>query len=175
MGRPDVALPAVTAVLDAWPARGLPSAAELAGAEPPADTDRSQPQENSDRMAAERAFTATAGIAELIHELRTVPVRELAKGGVAAPDAKRLTASDRAGWLHEEMATLLDPATYRMDPELAWRRLKPRNPKRRQLAVLKEVAAWREREAQRRDVPRNRVVRDETIMDIAGHAPTSID
>jgi ribonuclease D len=89
--------------------------------------------------------------------------------------AKRLTASDRAGWLHEEMATLLDPATYRMDPELAWRRLKPRNPKRRQLAVLKEVAAWREREAQRRDVPRNRVVRDETIMDIAGHAPTSID
>ena len=92
-GRPDVALPAVTAVLDAWPARGLPSAAELAGAEPPADTDRSQPQENSDRMAAERAFTATAGIAELIHELRTVPVRELAKGGVAAPDAKRLTAS----------------------------------------------------------------------------------
>jgi ribonuclease D len=89
--------------------------------------------------------------------------------------AKRLTASDRAGWLHEEMATLLDPATYRMDPETAWRRLKPRNPKARLLAVLKEVAAWREREAQRRDVPRNRVVRDETIMDIAGHAPASID
>jgi ribonuclease D len=89
--------------------------------------------------------------------------------------AKRLTGSDRAGWLHEEMATLLDPETYRMDPEMAWRRLKPRNPKPRQLAVLKEVAAWREREAQRRDVPRNRVVRDETIMDIAGHAPTSID
>ena len=92
-GQPDVALPAVIAVLEAWPTRGLPSAEELAGDEPPADTDRSQPQENSDRMAAERAFTATAGIAELIHELRSVPVRELAKGGVAAPDAKRLIAT----------------------------------------------------------------------------------
>ncbi len=89
--------------------------------------------------------------------------------------AQRLTASNRADWLHEEMATLLDPATYRMDPEDAWRRFKPRTAKPRLLAVLKEVAAWREREAQRRDVPRNRVIRDETIMDIAGHAPSSVD
>jgi ribonuclease D len=89
--------------------------------------------------------------------------------------AQRLTASNRASWLQEEMATLLDPATYRMDPEDGWRRFKPRTAKPRLLAVLKEVAAWREREAQRRDVPRNRVVRDETVMDIAGHAPTTID
>jgi ribonuclease D len=89
--------------------------------------------------------------------------------------AQRLTASDRASWLQEEMATLLDPATYRMDPEEGWRRFKPRTAKPRLLAVLKEVAAWREREAQRRDVPRNRVIRDETVMDIAGHAPATID
>lgn len=89
--------------------------------------------------------------------------------------AKRLTQTGRAGWLQEEMATLLDPATYRMDPELAWQRLKPRSGKPRLVAVLKEVAAWREREAQRRDTPRNRVLRDETVMDIAGHAPASAD
>jgi ribonuclease D len=89
--------------------------------------------------------------------------------------AQRLTVSNRAAWLQEEMATLLDPATYRMDPEEGWRRFKPRTAKPRLLAVLKEVAAWREREAQRRDVPRNRVIRDETVMDIAGHAPTTVD
>ncbi len=89
--------------------------------------------------------------------------------------AKRLQATRRAGWLGEEMATLLDPATYRMDPELAWQRFKPRSSKPRLIAVLKEVASWREREAQRRDIPRNRVLRDETIMDIAGHAPTSAE
>ena len=89
--------------------------------------------------------------------------------------AQRLTATNRASWLQEEMATLLAPATYRMDPEEGWRRFKPRTAKPRLLAVLKEVAAWREREAQRRDVPRNRVIRDETVMDIAGHAPSSIE
>jgi ribonuclease D len=89
--------------------------------------------------------------------------------------AQRLTQTDRAAWLQEEMATLLDPATYRMDPQEAWRRFKPRTAKPKLLAVLKEVAAWREREAQRRDVPRNRVVRDETVMDIAGHAPSTLD
>jgi len=89
--------------------------------------------------------------------------------------AQRLNTTSRAAWLHEEMATLLDPATYRMDPDEAWRRFKPRTAKPRMLAVLKEVAGWREREAQRRDVPRNRVVRDETVMDIAGHAPTTIE
>jgi hypothetical protein len=90
---PGVALDAVTRVLESWPDRGLPSAEQLADEPPPADTDRAQQRDTSDRIAAERAFTATAGIAELIHELRTTPVRELAKGGVAAPDAKRLLAS----------------------------------------------------------------------------------
>jgi ribonuclease D len=90
--------------------------------------------------------------------------------------AKRLMSSGRASWLQEEMATLLEPATYRLEPEEAWRRLKPRAGSRpRMLAVLREVAAWREREAQRRDVPRNRIIRDETVMDIAAHAPSTVE
>jgi ribonuclease D len=90
--------------------------------------------------------------------------------------AKRLMTSGRAHWLQEEMATLLEPGTYRLDPVEAWRRLKPRGgSKPRLLAILREVAAWREREAQRRDIPRNRVIRDETIMEIAAHAPSTVE
>ncbi|SMQ71870.1 helicase-associated domain-containing protein [Agreia sp. VKM Ac-1783] len=90
---PGRALDAVTRVLESWPDRGLPSAEQLADEPAPEDTDLAPQRDTSDRMAAERAFTATAGIAELLHELRATPVRELAKGGVAAPDAKRLLAS----------------------------------------------------------------------------------
>ncbi len=88
---------------------------------------------------------------------------------------KSLNGSGRTGWLEEEEAVLLNPATYRTNPEDAWQRLKIRTNKPRFLAVLKEVAAWREREAQRRDVPRNRILRDEAVVDIAAHAPTSPD
>jgi ribonuclease D len=90
---------------------------------------------------------------------------------VYAALARRLTATGRAAWLGEEMAVLMDPATYRLDPETAWQRFKPRAAKPRYLAVLKEVAAWREREAQKRDLPRNRVLRDESVVDIAAHPP----
>jgi ribonuclease D len=87
--------------------------------------------------------------------------------------ARSLEASGRAEWLEEEMATLADPATYRLDPEEAWRRIKSRGGNRRFFAVLKELAAWREREAQKRDIPRNRILRDDSLMDIAAHAPQS--
>ncbi|MCG8545415.1 MAG: ribonuclease D [Alphaproteobacteria bacterium] len=85
--------------------------------------------------------------------------------------AKRLAESGRAGWLDEEMATLTDPATYRLDPDDAWRRVKTRGGNSRFYAVLREVAAWREREAQRRDIPRNRILRDDSLLDVAAHAP----
>ena len=81
----------------------------------------------------------------------------------------------RADWVQEEMQVLTSADTYRMDPENAWQRLKTRVRKPRELAVLIEVAAWREREAQSRDVPRSRVLKDEVIADIAVQAPTSID
>jgi len=81
----------------------------------------------------------------------------------------------RADWVQEEMEVLTSPDTYRMDPENAWQRLKTRVRKPKELAVLIEVAAWRESEAQTRDVPRSRVLKDDVIADIAVHAPTTVD
>ncbi|WP_299393090.1 ribonuclease D [Pelagibius sp.] len=87
--------------------------------------------------------------------------------------AGRLSKSGRAGWLEEEMSVLTSPETYRLEPENAWRRLKTRSNDRRYLAVLRALATWREEEAQQRDVPRGRVLRDEQLFDIAAHRPTS--
>src|SRR5215470_11841735 len=81
----------------------------------------------------------------------------------------------RVDWVQEEMQVLTSADTYRMDPENAWQRLKTRVRKPKELAVLIEVAAWREREAQSRDVPRSRVIKDDVIGDIAVQAPTTID
>jgi ribonuclease D len=81
----------------------------------------------------------------------------------------------RNEWVGEEMEVLTSPDTYRADPETAWERLKTRVRKPKELSVLMEVAAWREREAQSRDVPRGRVLKDEAIGDIATHAPTTTD
>ena len=81
----------------------------------------------------------------------------------------------RAEWMREEMKLLTSPGTYRFEPEHAWERLKTRVRKPKELAVLIEVAAWREREAQERDVPRGRVLKDDVIGDIAIQAPTSIE
>jgi len=81
----------------------------------------------------------------------------------------------RSDWMREEMRVLTSPATYRFEPEHAWERLKTRVRKPKELAVLIEVAAWREREAQERDVPRGRVLKDDVIGDIAVQAPTTIE
>ena len=87
----------------------------------------------------------------------------------------QLDKSERASWLIEEMAVLTDPATYELHPENAWRRLKMRIKTQKALAVLMELAAWREREAQSQDVPRSRVLKDEALYDIAGQAPRSVE
>lgn len=84
---------------------------------------------------------------------------------------QKVEKSGRGHWVADEIEILTDPNTYRVDPDNAWIRLKPRSDKPRFLAVLKEVAAWREREAQSRDLPRNRVVKDETLLEIAAHPP----
>ena len=81
----------------------------------------------------------------------------------------------RADWVEDEMSVLTSPDTYRMEPENAWKRLKTRVRKPRELAILIEVAAWREQEAQSRDVPRSRVLKDEAIADIAVQAPTNAE
>jgi ribonuclease D len=86
-----------------------------------------------------------------------------------------LARRGRTEWVFREMEVLTSPATYQLEPEKAWERLKTRVRKPKELAVLMEVAAWREREAQARDVPRGRVLKDEVIGDIATHAPTTPD
>ncbi len=86
-----------------------------------------------------------------------------------------LSRRGRSSWVEAEMGVLTSPDTYRADPERAWERLKSRVRKPRDLAVLIEVAAWREREAQTRDVPRSRVLKDEVIGDIAVQHPGTIE
>jgi ribonuclease D len=83
----------------------------------------------------------------------------------------QLDRSERASWLNEEMAVLTDPATYELHPEQAWKRLKMRIKTPKALAVLMELAAWREREAQSQDVPRSRILKDEALYDIASQTP----
>jgi ribonuclease D len=85
--------------------------------------------------------------------------------------AERLEKEGRLSWVAEEMAVLTDPATYRLDPETAWQRLKPRTSNRRFLGALRAACAWREREAQRVNIPRQRLVKDETLLEIAATAP----
>ena len=95
-------------------------------------------------------------------------------------DVYRKLAADlekrgRSSWVEAEMGVLTSPETYRMDPDNAWERLKSRVRKPKDLAVLMEVAAWREREAQSRDVPRSRVLKDDVLGDIATQAPATVE
>ncbi len=87
--------------------------------------------------------------------------------------AGRLGEQGRADWVREEMGVLTSPSTYRLEPAEAWKRLKMRVRKPIELAILQEVAAWREREAQARDVPRSRVIKDDAIYEIASQQPTT--
>jgi ribonuclease D len=86
----------------------------------------------------------------------------------------KLATNGRASWLEEELAVLTDPATYRIEPRETWRRFRLRGGNPKFLAILREVAAWRELAAQQRNIPRNRIVRDESILEIAAHAPRSV-
>jgi ribonuclease D len=83
----------------------------------------------------------------------------------------RLQEEGRLEWVAEEMATLTDPATYRVDPDEMWLRLRPRSSNRRYLAMVRALAAWREREVQRINIPRQRLLKDETLLEIAATMP----
>lgn len=89
--------------------------------------------------------------------------------------ARRLTQTGRARWVAEEMAILQDPETYTTRPEDAWKRLKVRFKGSKGLAVLVEVAGWRERQAQDRDLPRSRVLKDDALAEIATQIPRSLE
>jgi ribonuclease D len=87
----------------------------------------------------------------------------------------RLEKTGRTSWLADEMQTLTSASTYEQHPDNAWERLRNRARKPRDLAVLMEIAAWREREAQSRDVPRSRVLKDDIMIEIALAAPRTAD
>lgn len=87
----------------------------------------------------------------------------------------RVLAMGRLEWVHEEQAGLLDPALYAQPPEEAWKRLKFRSREPRFVALVQELAAWRERKAQARDVPRNRVLRDDLLLELAAARPASVE
>jgi len=87
----------------------------------------------------------------------------------------RLRVDGRLDWVGQEMAALADPNTYRVDPERAWERIKLRTRNRRQMALVRAIAAWREREAQRINIPRQRLIKDEQIPEIAAQAPVDAE
>ena len=83
----------------------------------------------------------------------------------------RLKRTGRGAWLDQEMERLGDPGNYVNEPDLAWHRVKVPSRRPEVLGRLKALAAWREREAQGKDLPRGRIMKDETLADIASHPP----
>ncbi len=89
--------------------------------------------------------------------------------------AAELEKTGRKAWLEEEIAVLMNPETYRVDPDNAWKRLKTRNNSRKFLAVVRELARFREETAQSRNIPRNRIYKDDALMELAATRPHSFD
>jgi ribonuclease D len=88
---------------------------------------------------------------------------------------RMLEQRGRGAWVEQEMKILTSAGTYQNPPEDAWQRIKIKTDKPQVIAVLKQLAAWRESEAQRRNIPRNRVLRDEVLADMAVHPPKNVD
>ncbi|PZQ64875.1 MAG: ribonuclease D [Phenylobacterium zucineum] len=106
----------------------------------------------------------TYALADVTHLARLYPMLR-----------ERLEREGRLAWVTDEMADLTDAANYDVEPENAWKRLRPRRHTAKYLAVYRAVAAWRERTAQLRDQPRGRILKDEAIDEIATQAPTDAD
>jgi ribonuclease D len=83
----------------------------------------------------------------------------------------KLRKTGRGGWLDNEMERLCDPASYANEPDLAWTRIRLPSRKAEVLGRLKAIAAWREREARSKNLPRGRIAKDETLADLASHPP----
>jgi len=103
----------------------------------------------------------TYALADVTHLARLFPMLK-----------QRLEKEGRLAWVTDEMQNLCDPALYDVEPENAWKRLRPRKNTAKYLAVYKAVAAWRERTAQQRDQPRGRILKDDAIDELATQAPT---
>ena len=88
--------------------------------------------------------------------------------------AAQLAKNNRAGWVEEELGVLTDPATYTTLPDEAWLRIKTRTSSGRFLAVVKELARFREAYAQGQNVPRSRVMKDDALLELASTKPQSM-
>jgi ribonuclease D len=88
---------------------------------------------------------------------------------------ERLRRTGRGAWLDEEMERLADPSNYELDPSDAWKRVRISGRKPEVLGRLKALAAWRELEARSKNLPRGRIMKDETLADVAAHPPVSQD
>ncbi len=88
---------------------------------------------------------------------------------------QKLEETGRSSWVAQELAGLTSPATYQQPPEEAWKRLKVRSRDPRFLAIVQALAAWRERTAQERDLPRNRVLRDDLLLEVAANRPITLE
>jgi len=88
---------------------------------------------------------------------------------------ERLRKTGRGAWLDEEMERLADPANYENDPALAWKRVRVSSRKPDVLGRLRAIAGWREQEARQKNLPRGRIMKDETLADVASHPPSSQD
>ncbi len=99
-------------------------------------------------------------IADVTHLAKIVPMM-----------LDKLRKTDRGHWLDEEMEKLADPANYALDPDDAWLRIKAPTKKPDVLGRLRALGAWREREARGKNLPRGRIAKDETLLEIAAHPP----
>ncbi|SDH50487.1 ribonuclease D [Roseospirillum parvum] len=95
--------------------------------------------------------------------------------GIHRKLANRLEKTGRAHWVKAELDSLTNPEAYLNRPEDAWKRLKAKSRAPRFLAVLRELAAWREREAQSRDMPRQRLVKDDALLEVAAQTPRTVE
>ncbi len=89
--------------------------------------------------------------------------------------SQRLAETGRRGWVEEELAVLTDPATYVVQPDEAWKRIRTRSSSPRFLAVVQALARFREEFAQSRNIPRSRVMKDDALLELASTRPTSVD
>lgn len=85
-----------------------------------------------------------------------------------------LAENNRASWLEEEMANLMNPDLYKVDPENIWKKLKPKGGSRRFLGILRELAKWRELKAQQLDRPRGHIINDASLLEVAAVAPIDV-
>ena len=89
--------------------------------------------------------------------------------------SQKLQKTDRLTWVEEEIKTLISPETYNFDPKNSWRRIKTKSNSRRFLGIVSALAEFREKFAQTKNIPRNRVIKDDALLELASNKPKNLD